>query len=124
MARRNLDINIIDSHIGKKIYELRLASGLSRQELGEKIGVTHQQCQKYEKGTNRVSAGRLVLIAKVLNKPAEYFFDGITETAQPQEKIQNQRLCIEVSRNFMKIKSSVYQDAVSTLVKTLAKDTG
>ena len=124
MARRNLDISIIDSHIGNKIYELRIASGLSRQELGEKIGVTHQQCQKYEKGTNRVSAGRLVLIAKVLNKPVEYFFQDLSDQMQPQEKIDNQRLCIEVSRNFMKIKSSVYQDAVSTLVKTLAKDTG
>lgn len=124
MARRNLDISIIDSHIGNKIYELRVASGLSRQELGERIGVTHQQCQKYEKGTNRVSAGRLVLIAKVLNKPVDYFFQDLSNEMQPQEKIENQRLCIEVSRNFMKIKNSVYQDAVSTLVKTLAKDTG
>lgn len=122
MARKNLNIDVIDSHIGKQIYELRIARGMSRQELGDQIGVTHQQCQKYESGANRVSAGRLVLIAKVLDKPIDFFYSQITDKALPQEKINNQRLCMEVSRNFMKIKSSVYQDAVSTLVRTLAKD--
>jgi len=122
MARKNLNIDVIDSHIGKQIYELRIARGMSRQELGDQIGVTHQQCQKYESGANRVSAGRLVLIAKVLDKPIDFFYSKIADEALPQEKINNQRLCMEVSRNFMKIKSSVYQDAVSTLVRTLAKD--
>ncbi|MCH9754085.1 MAG: helix-turn-helix domain-containing protein [Alphaproteobacteria bacterium] len=122
MARKNSNIDIIDTHIGQKIYELRIARGLSRQELGNKIGVTHQQCQKYEKGTNRVSAGRLVLISKVLDKPIDYFYSDISDEEPSTEKISNQRLCIEVSRNFMKIKNSVYQDAVSTLIRTLAKD--
>ncbi len=121
MARQNNEIDLIDSRIGQKIYELRIARGLSRQELGDKIGVTHQQCQKYEKGTNRVSAGRLVLIAKVLDKSIDYFYRDIDNQNSPQEKINNQRLCIEVSRNFMRIKNSKYQDAVSDLVKTLAK---
>ena len=44
MARKNNDINHIDTHIGQKIYSLRLAMGMSRQELGDQIGVTHQQC--------------------------------------------------------------------------------
>jgi transcriptional regulator with XRE-family HTH domain len=122
MARQNTNIDVIDTHIGKKMYELRIARGLSRQELGDKIGVTHQQCQKYEKGSNRISAGRLVLIAKVLGKPVDFFYSDLTDEAPQQEKIENQRLCIEVSRNFMKIKNSVYQDAVSSLIKTLAKE--
>jgi len=122
MSRKNDNIDLIDKHIGKKIYELRLAKGMSRQELGDKIFVTHQQCQKYEKGTNRISAGRLVLIARVMNKPIEYFYEDVEGTEAPELKTSHQRMCIEVSRNFMKIKNSIYQDAVNNLVKTLAKD--
>ncbi len=122
MARKNNDINHIDTHIGQKIYSLRLAMGMSRQELGDQIGVTHQQCQKYEKGTNRVSAGRLALIAKVLNKPIDYFYSDINKDVE-SVITHHQRMCIELSRNFMKIKNSIYQDAVNTLVKTLANDT-
>ena len=122
MARKNNDINHIDTHIGQKIYSLRLAMGMSRQELGDQIGVTHQQCQKYEKGTNRVSAGRLALIAKVLNKPIDYFYADINKDVE-SVITHHQRMCIELSRNFMKIKNSIYQDAVNTLVKTLANDT-
>ena len=121
MARKNNDINHIDTHIGQKIYSLRLAMGMSRQELGDQIGVTHQQCQKYEKGTNRVSAGRLALIAKVLNKPIDYFYADINKDVE-SVITHHQRMCIELSRNFMKIKNSIYQDAVNTLVKTLAND--
>lgn len=122
MSRKNDSIDLIDKHIGKKIYELRLAKGMSRQELGEKILVTHQQCQKYEKGTNRISAGRLMLIARVMNKPIEYFYEDVEGTEPPELKTSHQRMCIEVSRNFMKIKNSIYQDAVNNLVKTLSKD--
>ncbi|MEI6187539.1 MAG: helix-turn-helix transcriptional regulator [Alphaproteobacteria bacterium] len=121
MARKNNDINHIDPHIGQKIYSLRLAMGMSRQELGDQIGVTHQQCQKYEKGTNRVSAGRLALIAKALNKPIDYFYADINKDVE-SVITHHQRMCIELSRNFMKIKNSIYQDAVNTLVKTLAND--
>lgn len=121
MSRKNQNIDHIDIHIGQKIYQLRLAQGLSRQELGEKIGVTHQQCQKYEKGTNRISAGRLALIAKVLNKNISYFYQDI-DNEVPEIKTHHQRMCIEVARNFMKIKNSIYQDAVNTLVKSLAEE--
>ena len=67
MARKVAEIDWIDKQIGAKIQELRLASGLSRQQLGDLIAVTHQQLQKYEKGTNRVSAGRLAVIARHFN---------------------------------------------------------
>ena len=130
MARKVVEIDLIDKHIGTRIQELRLASGLSRQQLGEKIEVTHQQLQKYEKGINRVSAGRLAVIAKHLNKPITYFYEevGIVSSNDnlPDEAVvdfsQNQRMCIEVSRNFMKIKNSQHKDAVSSLVKSLANN--
>ncbi|NRA73896.1 MAG: helix-turn-helix transcriptional regulator [Rickettsiales bacterium] len=66
--------NSIDQSIGKKLAELRLKAKMSRQELGSKIGVTHQQCQKYELGINRIAASRLALVAKVFKKPVGYFF--------------------------------------------------
>ena len=121
MARQNRTIDIIDKYIGRKIYELRLAFGLSRQELASKIDVAHQQLQKYENGTNRVSAGRLLLLANVLNKPIEYFYSDIKQNKPQDVRTTHQRMCIEVSRNFMRIKQPVYQDAINTLVKTLAQ---
>ena len=66
MARKNNYITEVDKYVGERIYSLRLASGWSRQQLSESIGVTHQQLLKYEKGTNRLSIGRLMLIAKAL----------------------------------------------------------
>ena len=121
MARQNNHIQEIDKFIGGKVYSLRLAKGLSRQQLASIIDVTHQQLQKYEKGTNRISAGRLVLIAKALSKDVSYFYDGLDSNDQEPVMTQHQRMCIEVSRNFMKIENSDHQNAVNTLVKSLSK---
>src|ERR1700745_1008036 len=66
----------VDSEVGHRIKIQRLAAGLSQTELGENIGVTFQQVQKYEKGANRVGAGRLTQIARVLNVPVNTFFEG------------------------------------------------
>ena len=121
MARKNDYISEVDQFIGKKIYSLRLAKGLSRQQLAEVIGVTHQQLQKYEKGTNRISVGRLVLISKALSKDVVFFYEGLETNTNEPIMTQHQRMCIEVSRNFMKIESSEHQNAVNTVVKSLSK---
>lgn len=120
MARKSEFTEKVDKIIGVKIHELRITQGLSRQQLAAKIGVTHQQLQKYEKGTNRISAGRLMAIAKALGKTVAYFFDNVEEghDALPS---QHQRMCIEVSRNFMRIKSPMHQNAINLLVRTLAE---
>jgi transcriptional regulator with XRE-family HTH domain len=68
--------DFIDVEVGQRIRIQRLAAGLSQSELAERIGVTFQQVQKYEKGMNRVGAGRLTNIARVLNVPVGSFFDG------------------------------------------------
>jgi len=68
--------DLIDVEVGQRIRIQRLAAGLSQSELAERVGVTFQQIQKYEKGTNRVGAGRLTNIARVLNVPVGSFFDG------------------------------------------------
>src|SRR2546421_994234 len=65
---------VADVEIGRKIRALRLERGLSQSDLADGIGLTFQQVQKYEKGTNRVSAGRLVQIADKLNTPIMFFY--------------------------------------------------
>jgi transcriptional regulator with XRE-family HTH domain len=122
MARKNDYIEEIDKFIGNKIYSLRLAKGLSRQQLSKVIGVTHQQLQKYEKGNNRISVGRLVLISKALDKNISYFYEGLETGNNETAVTQHQRMCIEVSRNFMKIENTEHQNAVNTLIKSLIKD--
>jgi transcriptional regulator with XRE-family HTH domain len=122
MVRKNDYIQEIDQFVGDKIYSLRLAKGLSRQQLAEVIGVTHQQLQKYEKGVNRISVGRLVLIAKALGKNINYFYEGIESNDTEPILTQHQRMCIEVSRNFMKIRSTDHQNAVNMLVRSLVKE--
>jgi transcriptional regulator with XRE-family HTH domain len=74
MATRKPDP--VDIEVGQRIKIQRLAAGLSQTELGGSIGVTFQQVQKYEKGANRVGAGRLTQIARGLQIPVNTFFEG------------------------------------------------
>lgn len=111
--------NEVDKHIGAKILSIRLALGLSRDQLAKKLDVTQQQLQKYEKGTNRISVSRLVVIAKALSQGVSYFYEGLSDDNEPMVT-QHQRMCIEVSRNFMRIESAEQQTAVNILIKSLA----
>ena len=74
-----------DVEIGRKIRALRLERGLSQSGLAEGIGLTFQQVQKYEKGTNRVSAGRLQRIAEILNTPVMFFYSGMGAGAKKRD---------------------------------------
>ena len=121
MARKNNHIEQIDKIIGGRIYSLRLAQGLARQQLAKVSGVTLQQLQKYEIGSNRISVGRLVLIAKALNKNVSYFYEELEQNNKEELKTHHQRLCLEVARNFRKIINSDHQTAISNLVKSLLK---
>ena len=67
----------VDVHVGARLRVRRTLLGMSQTTLGEAIGVTFQQMQKYEKGTNRISASRLYDLARVLDVPIEYFFDDM-----------------------------------------------
>ena len=74
-----------DVEIGRKIRALRLERGLSQSTLANGIGLTFQQVQKYEKGTNRVSAGRLQRIADLLNIPVMFFYGGMSTRAKKRD---------------------------------------
>ena len=66
----------IDRFISDKVLKRRREVGVTQQALAARLGVTFQQVQKYEKGTNRISAGRLLAIARALETPVAYFFEG------------------------------------------------
>lgn len=68
----------VDEHVGKRLRVRRSLLGLSQEKIAEQLGITFQQVQKYEKGTNRVSAGRLYQLSKILSVPVSFFFDEIS----------------------------------------------
>ena len=68
--------NPIDRHVGSRVRMRRILLGMSQEKLGEALGLTFQQVQKYEKGTNRIGASRLQQISTTLNVPPAFFFDG------------------------------------------------
>ncbi len=68
--------NPIDKHVGSRVRMRRMLIGMSQEKLGEALGLTFQQVQKYEKGTNRIGASRLHRIGSVLGVPIEYFYEG------------------------------------------------
>lgn len=85
MAENKKKANPIDSHVGGRIRLRRNMIGMSQERLGDNLGITFQQVQKYEKGTNRVGASRLQAIAGILGVPVAYFF----ENAPGQDVISN-----------------------------------
>ena len=68
--------NLIDAHVGSRLRMRRMMLGMSQEKLGEAFGLTFQQVQKYEKGTNRISASRLQQSAHILQVPVTFFFEG------------------------------------------------
>ena len=74
--------NLVDRHVGRRMRWRRRELKLSQERLGQELGLTFQQVQKYERGVNRVSAGRLYEISQVMDVPVSYFFDGIAEIAE------------------------------------------
>lgn len=78
--------NPVDIHVGARVKSRRLILGLSQEELAKSIGLTFQQVQKYERGTNRISVSRLVDICRILKAPVDYFFDGSFAVARAGSK--------------------------------------
>jgi transcriptional regulator with XRE-family HTH domain len=75
--------NPIDKHVGSRVRMRRMMLKMSQDKLGEALGLTFQQVQKYEKGTNRIGASRLQQIAQILQVPVAFFFEGAPNNAAP-----------------------------------------
>jgi transcriptional regulator with XRE-family HTH domain len=117
--RRGRSTAAIDDHVGSRIRERRIMLGLTQQQLAEMIGVTYQQAHKYERGINRVSAGRLFEIARALSAPITYFYERVGEEA-PRQITPHQRMLLEIARNFAEIRNEKHQEAMSQLARALA----
>ncbi|MBL6082601.1 helix-turn-helix domain-containing protein [Belnapia sp. T18] len=111
---------MVDLHVGRRIRERRRAMGLSQMQLARIIGVTYQQAHKYERGQNRISAGRLFSVAQALAVDPAWFFEGISEHGETQEVAPRQRMCLELVRNFALIKDEKHQEAISNMARSMA----
>ncbi|MCA3270029.1 MAG: helix-turn-helix domain-containing protein [Holosporales bacterium] len=111
----------IDKHVGARIRERRTMLGLTQQQLADLIGVTYQQAHKYERGINRVSAGRLYEIAQVLGVPVSFFYEGLDSPTEAPLS-DRQRLCLELARNFSLIGNPKHQEALTQLARVLASE--
>jgi transcriptional regulator with XRE-family HTH domain len=114
----------IDIEVGRRIRIQRMARGISQTELGDKIGVTFQQVQKYEKGANRVGAGRLTRIAKVLGVSVGTFFGGPDEgAAAPGDRLDLEYLVIpgalRLLRAYGQIREPVLRRTIVTFVERI-----
>lgn len=117
ITNRNEDV---DTFVGGRIRERRVMLGLSQQQMAQLIGVTYQQAHKYERGINRISAGRLYEIARVLRVPVSYFFEGLDGNNSEDEMTMRQRMCLELARNFTQIPNERHREALSQLARVLA----
>ena len=73
----NQEPHPVDRHVGRRVQEQRLSQGFSQTALGNAVGVSFQQMQKYETGSNRISSSKLFEIAKFMDCPITYFFEGL-----------------------------------------------
>jgi transcriptional regulator with XRE-family HTH domain len=124
MTRRGGDPR--DAEIGQRVRSLRLQRGLSQTELGNLIDVTFQQVQKYEKGTNRISAGRLQRIAEVLGVPVAHFFAPEPKSAssgagQEVELLQTEG-ALRLARAYARIKEPGVRLHLLRLTEAIADD--
>jgi transcriptional regulator with XRE-family HTH domain len=127
--------NPIDIHVGSRIRLRRTMLGMSQEKLGEALGITFQQIQKYEKGTNRVGASRLQNISTILNVPVSFFFEdapGDPSTGQPGMAEANSSNYVvdflssseglQLNRAFIKIPDPKVRRKLVDLVKSLAAE--
>lgn len=127
--------NPIDTHVGSRIRLRRNMLGMSQEKLGENLGITFQQIQKYEKGTNRVGASRLQAIASIMSVPVSFFFedapghDGAPRGgfAEDNAMALAAEFCstpegLQLNRAFVKVADPKVRRRIIDLVKSLAGD--
>jgi transcriptional regulator with XRE-family HTH domain len=114
----------VDHYVSLRIRQRRIMLGLTQQQMAELIGVTYQQAHKYETGINRISAGRLYQIAQALGVEIGYFFEDVDPDKQgkpkPAEMMPQQRMLLELARNFSGIGNRRHQDAICNLARVLS----
>ncbi len=124
--------NPIDIHVGSRVRLRRMMMSMSQEKLGEHLGITFQQIQKYEKGTNRIGASRLQHIATVLEVPVSFFFEdapGTPEQAAGLGESKSENFVIDflssseglqLNRAFVQIKDAKIRRKIVDLVRSIA----
>lgn len=126
--------NPIDIHVGSRVRLRRMMMNMSQEKLGESLGITFQQIQKYEKGTNRIGASRLQHIARVLSVPVSYFFEdapggsaqvgGFAESQAASHVVDflSSSEGLQLNRAFVRIKDPKVRRKLIELVRAIAGD--
>lgn len=124
--------NPIDRHVGSRVRMRRMMVSMSQEKLGERLGITFQQVQKYEKGTNRIGASRLQQISNILQVPVSFFFEGAPNIGAEQSGFDEAPSPAYISdflatsdglaltRSFMRIKDSKLRRRIVDLVEQIA----
>jgi transcriptional regulator with XRE-family HTH domain len=127
VARR---LTPVDAHVGVRVRMRRLMLDMTQTSLADKLGITFQQLQKYEKGVNRVGSGRLHQIANILEVPVTFFFEGVpaqkkTNGKAPPPAYVDEFVAtsygLRLTKAFVQIKTSSLQRDIVELIERLAK---
>lgn len=118
----------VDVHVGSRVRLRRTVLGMSQERLADQLGITFQQVQKYENGSNRIGASRLYMIATILNVSVEYFYEGyksdaleVNEEVSEFDRQLNKRESIDLIRAYYSIADDKVRKKVLDLVKSMAK---
>jgi transcriptional regulator with XRE-family HTH domain len=122
--------NDVDAHVGARLRQRRMLLGISQEQLAEMLGLTFQQVQKYERGTNRVSASRLFQLARSLDTPITWFFDDMegdrgterVETAGEDSDPMSRRETLELVRVYSRIDDRKVRKKLYEMAKALAEE--
>ena len=127
--------NPIDAQVGNRVRLRRMLIGMSQERLGELLGLTFQQVQKYEKGVNRIGAGRLFEVSRILGVPIDYFYEGVngqmagamqasgtSPESPPIMEFVSSGEGLQLSLAFMRIKDPKVRKRVLDLVKSLVEE--
>ena len=113
----------IDRFLGRRIKELRLLAGMTQQRVAQRLGISPQQVQKYEKGINRLSASQLLAVAQAFEVAVADLFDGYGSEASrdPPLDLQTTQMLLNLTRSFLALEPK-HQDALVRLVRALAAE--
>ena len=124
--------NPVDAHVGYRVRLRRMLIGMSQERLGDLLGLTFQQVQKYERGINRIGAGRLYEVAEILGVPISFFYEGMDGIQVPAENGSEKPSAvmdflssnegIQLSTAYMGIKDVKVRRKILDLVRSISND--
>lgn len=127
--------NPVDIHVGSRVRQRRTLLGMSQEKLGNAVGLTFQQIQKYERGTNRIGASRLHEFSHILDVPVSFFFDQLPSKGRPrlargfsegaQESFEHdafsKRETLELVRAYYRITDKQVRKRIVDLIRSVGK---